>query len=193
MNQVHPYARFAGYMGYGTYVAPYSNLSGKIGRFCSIAPGVKCNNGRHPYTYPYVSTAPCFFSPNPNHYQNGGSFADMFCHDELIYADDERRYPIVVGNDVWIGENVFIVGGVTIGDGAMVLAGAVVTKDVPPYSIIGGIPAKVIKYRYSQEDIDFLMKIKWWNNSEQWFKKNWHLLNDISKLKQYYEANHTKA
>ena len=64
MNQVHPYANFSGYMGYGSYVASYSSLYGKIGKFCSIASYVRCNNGRHPYTYPYVTTAPCFFSSN---------------------------------------------------------------------------------------------------------------------------------
>lgn len=193
MNQVHPHADFSGYMGYGSYIAPYSGLSGKIGKFCSIAPNVRCNSGRHPYTYPYVATAPCFFSPNPTHTQNGGSFADHLCFDEFRYADAERKYPVIIGNDCWIGDNVFIVGGVTVGDGAVVLAGAVVTKDVPPYAIVGGVPAKIVKYRYSQDDIDFLMKIKWWDNPPEWFREHWALLNDIQELKQYYENNLEKT
>ena len=69
----------------------------------------------------------------------------------------------------------------------MVLAGAVVTKDVPPYAVVGGIPAKVIKYRYDDETIKFLLRIQWWNNDIEWLQKNWRLLNDINKLKEYYE------
>ena len=66
------------------------------------------------------------------------------------------------------------------------MAHAVVTKDVPPYAIVGGIPAKVIGYRYDEETIDFLLKIKWWNNDINWFKENWELLCDLDKLKAYY-------
>lgn len=83
-------------------------------------------------------------------------------------------------------QDVFICGGVEISDGAIVLAGAVVTKDVPPYAIVGGVPAKVIRFRYDEETIQFLLHIKWWNNDIEWFKKNWRLLNDINKLKEYY-------
>ena len=74
-------------------------------------------------------------------------------------------------------------------NGAIVLAGAVVTKDVPPYAIVGGIPAKVMKYRYDKETIAFLLSIKWWNNSLEWFKEHWELLTDIDKLKNYYKQN----
>ena len=88
-----------------------------------------------------------------------------------------------VGNDVWIGENVFFQGGVIIGDGAVVLAGAVVTKDVPPYAIVGGVPAKVLKYRYDEETIKFLLSIKWWDKDVNWLRDNWQLLCDINRLK----------
>ena len=79
-----------------------------------------------------------------------------------------------------------IIGGVHIADGAVVLAGAVVTKDVPPYAIVGGFPAKIIQYRYDEETINFLLNIQWWNNSEDWFKEHWRLLTDINRLKAFY-------
>ena len=79
-----------------------------------------------------------------------------------------------------------LIGGVHIADGAVVLAGAVVTKDVPPYAIVGGVPAKIIRYRYDEETISFLLQAQWWNNTEDWFKENWKLLTDIDKLKAYY-------
>ena len=88
-----------------------------------------------------------------------------------------------IGNDVWIGENVFFQGGVIIGDGAVVLAGAVVTKNVPPYAIVGGVPAKVLKYRYDEETIKFLLGFKWWDKDVNWLRDNWQLLCDIDKLK----------
>ena len=97
---------------------------------------------------------------------------------------------VEIGNDVWIGEGAFLVGGITIEDGAVILAHAVVTKDVPPYAIVGGVPARIIKYRYDEETIAFLLRVKWWNNSIDWFQQNWRLLTDIEKLKEYYTHKH---
>ncbi|WP_289157773.1 CatB-related O-acetyltransferase [uncultured Muribaculum sp.] len=188
MNQIHPHTDFSGYMGYGSYVASHSSLYGKIGKFCSIASYVRCNNGRHPYTYPYVTTAPCFFSSTMFKHQNGWTFATKQKYAEFTYANDAEKYAVEIGNDCWIGEGAFLVGGIKIGDGAVVLAHAVVTKDVPPYAIVGGVPAKILKYRYTTDDIDFLLKIKWWNNPVHWFADNWEKLNDINQLKEEYNA-----
>ena len=88
----------------------------------------------------------------------------------------DNKGDIVIGNDVWIGYEAVILAGVTIGDGAVIGTRAVVTKDVPPYTIVGGIPAKPIKKRFPQETIDALLKIKWWD----WDKK--HIAQQISHL-----------
>ena len=90
--------------------------------------------------------------------------------------------PVTIGNDVWIGANVCILPGISIGDGAVLAAGAVITKDVPPYAIVGGVPAKVIKYRFSEDIIKKLLKIKWWNWEEEKVKKNKDLFYDPVKF-----------
>ena len=109
-------------------------------------------------------------------------------YEELRYVDGTGD-AVHIGSDCWIGDRVFIVGGVTINDGAVVLAGAVVTKDVPPYAIVGGIPARILRYRYDEETINFLLSIHWWDNDKEWFLKHWELLSDIDKLKAYYVSS----
>ena len=189
MCMLHPHSQFTGEMGMGSYIGSYSNLNARIGRFTSISNHVSCNPGIHPYKAPYVSTAPCFVVRNPIKTQNGSTFATEDIFDQYRMVDSDAGIAVEIGNDIWIGERGFIVGGVRIADGAVVLAGAVVSKDVPPYAIVGGVPAKVIGYRYDEETIDFLLKVKWWNHSYEWFKENWRLLSDINELKKYYEQN----
>lgn len=187
MNKIYPNTYFNGSLGLGSYISNDCEITGRIGRFCSIAPHVRMNNGRHPYTYPYATTSPAFFSEMK---QNSDTFSDSTYYEELVYIDKENRTPVIIENDCWIGEGVFITGGVKIGNGAVVLARSVVTKDIPPYAIVGGIPAKVLKYRYTTEDIEFLLKTKWWNNSKEWFRNNWRLLHNIDSLKSYYANSH---
>ena len=184
--QLHPYVKFCGRLGYGSYIGPYSKISAHIGRFTSIASYVCTVAGRHAYQAPFATTCPMFFSLNPNHSQSGSTFATEQMFEELKFAVPEKQLDVEIGNDVWIGERAMIIGGVHIADGAVVLAGAVVTKNVPPYAIVGGVPAKIIRYRYDEETISFLLQTQWWNNTEEWFKENWKLLTDIDKLKAYY-------
>ena len=99
-------------------------------------------------------------------------------------ADEANKSAVIIGNDCWINSNVTFISGIRIGDGAVVLAGAVVTKDVEPYAIVGGVRARVMKYRYDSKDIEWLMKIKWWDMDELWIKENWKAFNDIRKLKE---------
>ncbi|NCC18133.1 MAG: CatB-related O-acetyltransferase [Bacteroidia bacterium] len=108
--------------------------------------------------------------------QTGTTFAE--------YQNFEEIKPkIVIGNDCWIGDRVYLIGGVNVGDGAVILSGAVVTKDIPPYSIVGGVPARVLKYRYDEETINYLLKVKWWNKPIDWIKNNWELFSDMDKFK----------
>lgn len=175
-NKIYPHTLFSGKMGYGSYIGPNCETQAVIGRYTSIAPHVRINVGSHPFSTPFVTTCPMFFSTKK---QNGKTFANRIIYNEL------KSVP-VIGNDCWIGENVFICGGIHIGDGAVVLAGAVVTKDVPPYAIVGGVPAKVLRYRFDEDTIKYLIELKWWNMDVDWLRQHWELLCDIEKLKNYF-------
>lgn len=167
-------------VGFGTYVSSYCKLFNcKVGRYCSISQKVQVVFGNHP-TKTFVSTHPSFYSTET---PTGFTFSDVGRFEEYSYADDARKYFVEIGNDVWIGYNVLIMSGVHIGDGAIIATGAVVTKDVPPYSIVGGVPARVIKYRFCEDDIDFLLALKWWDKDIEWIKKNVTLFDDISQLR----------
>lgn len=179
-NKICSGAYFYGEIGYGSYIGSNCNLSAKIGRFTSIAGNCMTISGRHAYTYPFATTCPMFFSTMR---QNGETFVREQKFEELCYAVPEKKYATVIGNDCWIGEGVKIIAGTKIGDGAIVFAGAIVTKDVPAYAIVGGVPAKIVKYRYSEEDVLFLKKLKWWNWSVEDLKKRADLLCDIEKLR----------
>ena len=184
MNKIYSHSSFGGILGYGSYIGHHSSLTAKIGRFCSISNHVICNAGIHPFQAPFATTSPCFFSLRK---QNGATFATQQMLNEIKTTDNEGAFDCEIGNDVWICEGVFINGGIHIADGAVVLAHAVVTKDVPPYAIVGGVPAKIIGYRYDEATIKWLLNVQWWNNPIAWFRAHWSLLCDINKLKAYYD------
>jgi virginiamycin A acetyltransferase len=99
-----------------------------------------------------------------------------------------RKGQILVGNDVWIGDNVIMLGGVRIGDDAVVAAGAVVTKDVPPYAVVGGNPAKVIKYRFDKETIESLKRIAWWDwSSEELISRREDMRGEVADFVKKYD------
>lgn len=153
-------------IGRNTYIGNNCNLSKcKVGRFCSIASNVKIIADTHPSSV-FVSTSPSFYSTL---LQNGQTFVNKNKFEEYLRIDG---YNVIIENDVWIGTNAIIKGGIKIGNGAIIAMGAVVTKDVPPYAIVGGVPAKVIKYRFNEEQIARLQEIKWWDKSDSWLQSH---------------------
>ena len=127
-----------------------------IGKFCSIACGAK------------------FLFNSANHTQRSLStyifpvlFEEWGLDVARIPEAWDNRGDIVIGNDVWIGYDAVVLAGVTVGDGAIIAARAVVTKDVPPYTIVGGVPARPIRRRFSDSEIDQLLELKWWDWPEE--------------------------
>ncbi len=154
------------HIGRNTYIGRDSYLPNCfIGRFCSISTNVKLVSDTHPSSV-FVSTCPSFFSTLK---QNGQTFVMENKFNERLRIDG---YSLKVGNDVWIGANVIIKGGITIGDGAIVAMGAVVNNDVPPYAIVGGVPAKILKYRFTEKQIEQLESIQWWEKPDKWLQSH---------------------
>ena len=133
-----------------SYVGASELVNADVGKFCSIAKG--CAIGLAEHHISAASTSPVFSEVKNS---TGKSWVN----------EDAQSggWRVKLGNDVWIGRNAIVLAGVTVGDGSVVAAGAVVTRDVPPYTIVGGVPARAIKMRFSQEIAVTLLKSEWWN------------------------------
>lgn len=157
----------------GRYSYGYEYLHNRnivsIGAFCSIASGQTIVPNDH--RLDWVTTSPIASLKE-------FSFAEKDYMTE--YCSEEKR-KIVIGNDVWIGADCIIFEGVTIGDGAVIAAGSIIRKDVPPYAVVGGVD-RILKYRFSEDIIDKLLEIKWWNLEDRKIKEKISLLHDPLKF-----------
>lgn len=156
-------------LGYASGISRDSYLINvSVGRYTALAPGLKIIYGQHP-TREFVSIHPCFYSVRS---QYGFTYTDKQKFEESKFADINNKRSVIIGNDVWIASNVQIVEGVIIGNGAIVACGSVVVRDVPPYAIVGGVPAKIIRFRFDKDDVEFLENFKWWDKSQGWIKSH---------------------
>jgi acetyltransferase-like isoleucine patch superfamily enzyme len=148
-------------IGAFSYISGGEATDTQIGRYCSIASECLFNPGQH--AWDYLTSHPIAGDRN-----NGGGLAGYLDYKNVLFTKlskpsrVQRRAPVIIGHDVWIGARVIIMGGVTIGHGAVVAAGAVVTRDVAPFDIVGGVPARPLRSRFSPEIIDRILKLEWW-------------------------------
>lgn len=164
-------------LGFGSYVGENSIIYGvNVGRYSCLSLGVVTAIGRHP-TKTFASIHPAFYAKNH-------SIGFSYVKEQKYEEHDSRQgeWCVVIGNDVWIGANVTLLEGIKVGDGAVVAAGAVVTKDVPPYAIVGGVPARILGYRFSDDKIQWLMQKKWWDKSEEWLEEKADYFEDVELL-----------
>lgn len=153
-------------MGAFTYSMSRVGRGMSIGRYCSIGKGLVIPGTRHPHEWVTTSNVA---------YAQGGAIIDAYLKDKPGGLDpksitESQRHLPVIGNDVWIAQNVTINKGVTIGDGAVVASNSVVTKDVAPYTIVGGNPAKAIKARFRPDMVEAMQEIRWWDYEPNDFK-----------------------
>ena len=135
----------------------------RVGKFCSFAGGVKIILGDN-HRMDWVTTYP--FPAFPDDWQGVEDIKDYWW----------TKGDVVIGNDVWVGEEAMILSGVTIGDGAVIGARAVVAKDVAPYSVVVGNPARTVKMRHDEDTIKLLLELKWWNWPHENIKKHLRFL-----------------
>ena len=145
-----------------------------IGNYCSIGSDVLIGVSQHPIDQ--ISTHPSFYSNN----KEFETFADKMYYDEKIKLT-------TIGNDVWVGSKVTVMPGVKISDGAIIAYGSIVTKDVPEYAIVAGVPAKIIKYRFNEDIIKELLKINWWKWDDLFIKKHYRLFLDVSNFINFFK------
>ncbi len=148
-------------------------IEANIGKFCSIAHDVIIGGGRHPINW--VSTSPVF-------YKGKNVLKKNFSNENFLESKKT-----VIDNDVWIGSNVLIKGGVHIANGVIVGMGSIVTKDIPPYEIWAGNPAKLIKKRFSNKIIEELEKSKWWEESDYVLKK-YNKYSDVNEFIKFLKS-----
>lgn len=165
-------------IGVNVEIGDYSYISGpgsviencSIGKFCSIALGVKIGMSNHDYSK--ITTHTFYRDPRYRFIKS--------------YSKQNPNKKTIIGNDVWIGADSIIFSGVNVGDGAVIGAKSLVNKDIPAYAIAVGNPARIIKYRFSDENIKKLLIIKWWNWAESEIKKSLKYIHSIDEFNNKY-------
>ncbi|CAI3403290.1 CatB-related O-acetyltransferase [Enterococcus cecorum] len=140
-----------------TYINGGHIYCAQIGKYCSMGYGISIGPGEHNLNN--ISTFPI-----------SSRVLNRFCAEEFVKVTAP-----CIGNDVWVGNNAVIMQGVSVGNGAVIAAGAIVTKDVPPYAIVAGVPAKIIRFRFTDEIIEKLQRLRWWDKDVSWIEKNVNL------------------
>lgn len=165
-------------VGYGTYIMDHCWFQNcQIGKYCSIASEVKMVARRGHPTQKFVATSPVFYLKN--------ALIDTYVDTDLYKPYEEcpgDSQKLVIGNDVWIGSRVTLIGAISIGNGAIIGAGAVVNRDIPPYAVVVGVPGKIIRYRFEEEERVKLEQIAWWDKGEEWIKNHVELFGDITNF-----------
>lgn len=164
-------------LGEYSYISQQSIINKtNIGKFCSISSGCYVGLWEH---NTQVSTHSFYL------YEHSGEFVKGYRNYDKDYMETN------IANDVWIGANALVLKGVNIGNGAIIGGGAVVTKDVPDYAVVVGNPAKILKFRYSKEDIEFMLRVKWWNFDRQKLQKliDQNAFDSFDKFKKIIVAN----
>lgn len=157
-------------IGDHTYIQKNSIVSdAEVGKFCSIAMGVSVGLPQHSISM--VSSHPAFYLKHT-------PLAKTYSDQDVFIASQKT----IIGHDVWIGQNSIIMNGLRVGSGAVIGAGSVVTRDVPPYAVIGGAPARIIKFRFEEKIRHDLLGCMWWDMPEKWLEKNYSLFQHPEKL-----------
>ena len=161
LNNVH--------IGFSSMIGRDCNVSNtRIGSYSCIG-NIQTYIGQHPVKGENLSIHPAFYSTAK---QFGHTYVNEDSYNEAIWIDKDKQIQIDIGNDVWIGYGVAITEGVTIGDGAVIGAGSLVNKNIEPYAIYAGVPAKKIGMRFNEEHIAKLLELKWWDKDEEWIANN---------------------
>lgn len=161
-------------IGAFTYVQKNTGIyHASIGRYCSVSEDVMIGLATHPTHH--VSTHPMFYSVDqPLPVKLEGL--------QIKLTEDQLYSHTTVGHDVWIGARSILLGGLSIGTGAIIAAGSVVTREVEPYSIVAGVPAKKVKMRFDESTVSKLLESNWWQKSQDWIEKNADKMHEIELL-----------
>lgn len=170
-NRIGDNSVFDGEIGYGSYIGNNCHISSTIGKFCSISDNVNFVSGTHPIKN-NIATSPVFYSV-------GNQVPITFATKQEFIENNVKSS---IADNVWIGFGVTVINGVHIGEGAVIGAGSLVNRDVIPYSVVAGVPAKVVRMRFSEDYIKAIIESKIWMKDNSWLRKNRNILLNVDQF-----------